>query len=250
MKSYFPLDEYAQREKDSPTRELSLSRENLKGTFMAIKLRYFAVVSVFLVLQTMTFAENPVECYPACRAGFVCHNGKCISKCNPPCPEGQKCTDTGDCAPMSQSESIAIQPNDIKCVKVFIVRPQMDSATISGTFAEREYLSASNLVAGAIGQKISTTSTVITVKDIDAIQKCDAKMIVAKVKSYYKEPSTMGQYCGVMTLTISTYLSPQNKLPAKTQELSAKGNRHWGDSAPLENAIEAICKEIRRNYKP
>ena len=75
-------------------------------------------------------------------------------------------------------------------------------------------------------------------------------MIAAKVKTYYKVPAKMGQFQGVITISISTYDSPQQKSATKTEDFTAEGDRHWGDSVPLQNAIEAVCKEIKRKYKP
>jgi len=54
--------------------------------------------------------DQPAECVPACRDGFVCHQGQCISACNPPCGAGQRCSGAGMCvaaqaapiAPVSQ----------------------------------------------------------------------------------------------------------------------------------------------------
>ncbi len=40
----------------------------------------------------------PVEasaCAPACRLGYDCLNGSCVSACNPPCGAGQECTGHG-----------------------------------------------------------------------------------------------------------------------------------------------------------
>ena len=36
------------------------------------------------------------QCYPACRPGFLCAEGQCISECNPPCPADQICSN-GEC---------------------------------------------------------------------------------------------------------------------------------------------------------
>ncbi|MBN2341223.1 MAG: hypothetical protein JXR45_07020 [Deltaproteobacteria bacterium] len=44
-------------------------------------------------------ASAPVACVPACRDGFMCHSGICVSKCNPPCDVNQTCTDAGECIP-------------------------------------------------------------------------------------------------------------------------------------------------------
>jgi hypothetical protein len=39
----------------------------------------------------------PAACYPACRPGFLCHHGQCISACNPPCGAGQSCSADAHC---------------------------------------------------------------------------------------------------------------------------------------------------------
>jgi len=45
-------------------------------------------------------AEPDDGCDPACRKGYVCKEGACVSLCNPPCPAGSYCTTDGtDCIP-------------------------------------------------------------------------------------------------------------------------------------------------------
>lgn len=41
--------------------------------------------------------QQPKECFPLCRSGYVCQQGNCISACNPPCMPSQTCTDRGEC---------------------------------------------------------------------------------------------------------------------------------------------------------
>lgn len=41
-------------------------------------------------------AAAGAQCYPACRSGYLCHNGACVSECNPPCEAGLECRDR-DC---------------------------------------------------------------------------------------------------------------------------------------------------------
>jgi hypothetical protein len=42
-------------------------------------------------------AEPKSDCRPDCRAGFTCVEGQCASACNPPCGEGERCTDEITC---------------------------------------------------------------------------------------------------------------------------------------------------------
>jgi hypothetical protein len=43
----------------------------------------------------------PPACVPACRSGFTCLSGRCVSSCNPPCSSGDVCTGAGECVAAS-----------------------------------------------------------------------------------------------------------------------------------------------------
>lgn len=38
-------------------------------------------------------------CAPSCRSGYACVRGQCVSKCNPVCGDGERCTNEGECVP-------------------------------------------------------------------------------------------------------------------------------------------------------
>ncbi len=40
---------------------------------------------------------GPAPCVPNCRVGFMCHQGQCVSACNPPCPSNLVCVGPGQC---------------------------------------------------------------------------------------------------------------------------------------------------------
>ena len=42
---------------------------------------------------------DPNQCLPACRSGFTCLDGACVSLCNPVCPRGELCSQYGECLP-------------------------------------------------------------------------------------------------------------------------------------------------------
>lgn len=51
-------------------------------------------------------------CVPSCRDGYMCHQGQCISACNPSCGPEERCTGAGVCAPASVSnvQSMPVPP--------------------------------------------------------------------------------------------------------------------------------------------
>jgi hypothetical protein len=76
--------------------------------------------------------EQDSGCVPACRAGFACRGGTCVSPCNPPCAGGEVCTRGGLCLPASPpaAPAAAVQP----APGVYVVPPHAHS----GHGAERE----------------------------------------------------------------------------------------------------------------
>ncbi len=48
------------------------------------------------------------KCFPKCRSGYLCHEGKCISMCNPPCDSDEKCTMEGECVSKAAQEPPAV----------------------------------------------------------------------------------------------------------------------------------------------
>lgn len=217
----------------------------------------------FLILLLITlniYAQDTTKCYPPCRTGFTCYKGECVSICNPPCPSGQKCTEEGECIQIDEETSVHSKnrssqvtkqiKRDIPCNNIFIVRPDLKPEVVPGDFEKGELLSAGNMIANAIMAKISSSSKIIASNELEFIQKCNSKLIVARVKSYHKEPARMGQYEGVVTIVIEVYNSVQQSKPTSIEEFSAKGKRHWGDSVPLENSFQSVSKIIKRDFKP
>src|SRR6185295_6131206 len=46
-----------------------------------------------------TPTSSPAACFPACREGYLCKDGQCVSICNPPCPADQSCVGGRRCEP-------------------------------------------------------------------------------------------------------------------------------------------------------
>jgi len=57
-----------------------------------------------------TGGADGAECFPPCRSGYLCHLGRCVEACNPPCPEGERCDERGEC--VSKEDKPAVRPPD------------------------------------------------------------------------------------------------------------------------------------------
>lgn len=54
--------------------------------------------------QVHRYWGTPGGCAPACRSGFTCLSGQCVSVCNPVCPLNERCTASGECVPARGGE--------------------------------------------------------------------------------------------------------------------------------------------------
>ncbi len=55
--------------------------------------------------------DESKKCFPKCRSGYLCHEGKCISMCNPPCDSDEKCTASGECvSKAAQAPPVVVAP--------------------------------------------------------------------------------------------------------------------------------------------
>jgi hypothetical protein len=55
--------------------------------------------ALWALASTGAFAQgrDAKACFPACREGYVCNGGQCVSMCNPPCPSDQVCIEGRRC---------------------------------------------------------------------------------------------------------------------------------------------------------
>lgn len=72
--------------------------------------RGLVVYAVLAASCTGFSLAQTTDCFPPCRSGFVCHNGTCVSVCNPPCPEGERCTPEGECVPKDAPATVPPAP--------------------------------------------------------------------------------------------------------------------------------------------
>ena len=83
------------------------------------------VVSMAIVAFEQESLSTAKACVPSCRSGFTCVDGKCVELCNPPCPAGEKCDNSGNC--VSNQPSATINSNPPTPVNATLGSPQQQA---------------------------------------------------------------------------------------------------------------------------
>ncbi len=79
-------------------------------------MRYLPYLILFfaLVLPSLALAsEDAGACYPKCRDGYLCHEGQCVSRCNPGCGADEVCSNEGICVLNAASSGTAYEPHKL-----------------------------------------------------------------------------------------------------------------------------------------
>lgn len=182
------------------------------------------------------------DCLPPCRPDFVCLNGRCVSRCNPPCPSGQECTPEGVCVLEPQNR----QPVD-DCPAAMVVLPDLRQVLDTTAFSGEDLRNASHRLGKAVADAFGTTQ-LVPPEDLPRYEHCDTKTIVVTVSSYHTEPATLGQREGVLVFEVAPQPTPTTPTTG-VHAFTAHGRRHWGDSVPLAHAVEEAVKLIRRHLR-
>lgn len=89
-------------------------------------------------------------------------------------------------------------------------------------------------------------SAVISAANLSEYKGCDVPVVLTKLKSYSTEPAIFGQHEGRATVSILHFNSTSSDAPDKQIDVTATGERHWGDSVPFMNAVHAVCDKIQK----
>jgi hypothetical protein len=65
-----------------------------------------AIVIFFILSVTFNCFCDSTTCVPPCRPEYICKNGECVSKCNPPCPSDLLCGGELGCITKDQYEDL------------------------------------------------------------------------------------------------------------------------------------------------
>jgi hypothetical protein len=132
-----------------------------------------------------------------------------------------------------------------KCPKMIVIRPELSEKNVFFPVNAEDYDIASNMIASAVANKYEG-ATIISAKQLNDLKICNIPVALPKLKSYTKEPAIFGQSEGKATVSVLHFHSTYADAPDKEISVTASGDRHWGDSIPFINAIQAVCDKIQR----
>jgi hypothetical protein len=132
-----------------------------------------------------------------------------------------------------------------KCPKVIVIRPELSEKNVFYPVDAPDLETASNMIGSAVASKYEG-SAVFSAKELKDLKACNVPVVLTKLKSYTKEPAIFGQFEGKASVTILHFRSTGSDAPDKEVEVSATGERHWGESVPFLNAIQAVCAKIQK----
>jgi len=205
---------------------------------------------LIMILVLMVGVLNAEECFPRCRGGYICHDGECVSLCNPPCSQGERCTGDGECVPVDSPVSVLNSENEIvlpvergMCRGVYVIRPVMETR-IPGDFSGDDLLNLGSQLADAVASVMGDNVAVIFPSDRGVVDSCKARHVGIRIVSYHKSPGGMGRYSGRLVLLVALY-GVGSRVPMSEVEVAVEGYMKWGDFRPLQKAVEKMCKRIR-----
>ncbi len=142
-----------------------------------------------------------------------------------------------------------VSPEEPKCADYIIIKPELNNENLKGQFEKEELDNISELLTNSFARFYKKV-LVVSKDDFDKYAICNASVVIVKLQKYHKEPARMGQFEGVIEIQALTFKSINDTKPDRVQNFRAIGERHWGDSVPLQNAIKEVCKKIKKLYVP
>lgn len=131
-----------------------------------------------------------------------------------------------------------------RCPKTLVVRPELTQGNVTYPVDTSDLETASNMIGSTVANKFDGAS-VIRGKDLDQYKVCNSPVVLVKLKSYSTQSAIFGQHEGKLEITALHFASTNASAPDKEIEVSATGERHWGDDQPFMNAVKALCDKIQ-----
>lgn len=143
------------------------------------------------------------------------------------------------------SEYLGGSATGSKCPKAIVIRPEVSEKNVFYQVDSADMETASRMIGSAVAGRYQGAA-IITPQELEPLKSCDVPVVLAKLQSYTREPAILGQYEGKATVNLLHFKSPYADAPDKEVEVTATGERHWGDSVPFLNAIQEVCAKIQK----
>lgn len=148
-------------------------------------------------------------------------------------------------APLHSQITSYTENNVVNCDNGYYIRTDFPDNIIGFNVTETEKLEYNGALLTAISNLLNTPLSMLSQEDATLIKFCNSKVVVATIDSYHTRPAKMDQRHGTIKITFHFFNAASDEKPYNSVTLVAEGDRHWGNSTPLENSIIEITKKIR-----
>lgn len=135
-------------------------------------------------------------------------------------------------------------PTTGPCPKAIIIRPEISEQNVFITGDLSAFSVASHKIGTTLSSQIEG-SKAVSKEEFKSIENCNVPIILSKIKSYSIGDCYWGACIGDISISLLIFESPASEKPEATREITSKGSPGWGELAPFQNAIDALCQSIK-----
>lgn len=112
---------------------------------------------------------------------------------------------------------------------------------------EDEAIQYNRMILVPLSKCLKKEVALIDKSKLEKIRDLTAPVVIASLQSYQTHPASLEQKEGEITVIFHFFNNPNEQKPYKSLKLTVRGEKHWGNSTPLENAIKELAVELKRS---
>ena len=187
--------------------------------------------------------EDVVRILPYIALQLVCAEaGSCVSA-----PEKPSTAEAPPAEDKSESEDQKSEP--VRGGKIYLERWEMQKDKVKFQLDEDDVDEINSDLLESLGSVFKVPVYLCPQDKIVAAAGNDAVVIRVTLNSYSTKPAIWSQFQGTGTVSLTFYNGPTAENPAYAAQITAIGERQWGDTKPFINMFEAIGEQIESGLR-
>jgi hypothetical protein len=112
---------------------------------------------------------------------------------------------------------------------------------------EDEAIQYNRMILLPLSKCLKKEFALIDKSKLETIRDLAVPVVVASLQSYQTHSASLEQKEGEITVIFHFFNNPNEQKPYKSLKLTARGEKHWGNSTPLENSIKELAVELKHS---